>query len=667
MIVSRNLRLIPNRRSLTQHFEHYLASQLGRLEERAYIVLHHYPFTEGFPLDSDQVETSFKETLVMSVAYKILSVTGIIFTTSLLVLLIIGGSKAKTSLVAIGFINTAFFGYCNALLPWIFPFSEASLHTLFQIGLTAPPYVACSLNAIFGSYFRTVLASFTAAFVVDALRITHKIQKQTETIEPPESAFGFEERLFHSFTQEYKKNDPTQFLAPNKGRRARASPPKQLESVFKSQASKDASTVFPSRTYHMQTSESNSHTRSQALKTIAKSLRVSIFNLGSPVLCFLSIFSGIPQLILFACHSLGDHKPSILVNPHNCHINSNWANGVAAIIVIFMMILTVVLSTILGFILRNVRLSTGRGCKSSLEKTFLTRISLLSAQSIICCAIVTVAYFSPQERYHFLLDLFTLIGPMVSAAVLTYRESFIICKKPPPVFFLAIEPCDGTSYMASSLSMPYSTPVTKEDSNISSCFIRFDINPNHRARMPSNSLFSTQKRPVSRKSIESFNGDSEPKPFPWSQKVGDAWARTQGKLTSSRLFHLTSLRQLGFTDCPAELTSRSDSTHNITGLFSGISQPTQSQTLSGQPDGYLCPNYSREKVKFMSSSRRSSPPLSIERSRLEDPLIPGRNVTAPEAIELSTLRLSAALQKYEDLSISTKPGATSSLWNDGNK
>lgn len=117
-------------------------------------------------------------------AYEALCIIGLVFTSCLLVSVLFGRRGNKRHPLVIAFLSIAILSYFNGLLPWLFNiWATSTLSGLDESAEDNQPsrHFACRVNAVSASYLRTVMPSFAAAFVGEALRITWQAWNSTKT------------------------------------------------------------------------------------------------------------------------------------------------------------------------------------------------------------------------------------------------------------------------------------------------------------------------------------------------------------------------------------------------------------------------------------------------------------------------------------------------------
>ncbi|KAI9605390.1 hypothetical protein KEM48_002249 [Puccinia striiformis f. sp. tritici PST-130] len=239
-----------------------------------------------------------------------------------------------------------------------------------------PTHIACRINGVLTSYLQTVIPSFAAAFVGEALRITWQVSKITRPKPPsplPDSTLSTRQALV---------------LA-----KPRMDPEKKASVHFEENSSSDFSNTVRKwehvvfvETHSMSNRKDNSWeivespdtSTSPSHRNHSKGKFLS-FNPGTEgkwpfVLCLVPTLCGLPQLVL------------ILVS----------------------------------------YLQVGKAWIFRLMLSILFRMRRSATHSIAGCLVVAVMYFTSKDKYHEALDLFGVINPIASALILTDWEIFTI-------------------------------------------------------------------------------------------------------------------------------------------------------------------------------------------------------------------------------------------------
>ncbi|POW02777.1 hypothetical protein PSTT_11526 [Puccinia striiformis] len=360
--------------------------------------------------------------------YESLCIIGLVLTSVLLISHTFGKRGHKRHPIVIAFIAITMLSYWNALLPWLFNFWAAQKSpTLSEDNdeQNLPTHIACRINGVLTSYpeayshvVQTVIPSFAAAFVGEALRITWQVSKITRPKPPsplPDSTLSTRQALV---------------LA-----KPRMDPEKKASVHFEENSSSDFSNTVRKwehvvfvETHSMSNRKDNSWeivespdtSTSPSHRNHSKGKFLS-FNPGTEgkwpfVLCLVPTLCGLPQLVLILVSYLQVGKAWIF----------QAAASLGAMTLLFLLALTAVFSGLMLSILFRMRRSASKHGKSNLDMGLLIPIGFLSAHSIAGCLVVAVMYFTSKDKYHEALDLFGVINPIASALILTDWEIFTI-------------------------------------------------------------------------------------------------------------------------------------------------------------------------------------------------------------------------------------------------
>ncbi|KAH9453156.1 hypothetical protein Pst134EB_017087 [Puccinia striiformis f. sp. tritici] len=363
--------------------------------------------------------------------YESLCIIGLVLTSILLISHTFGKRGHKRHPIVIAFIAITMLSYWNALLPWLFNFWAAQKSpTLSEDNdeQNLPTHIACRINGVLTSYLQTVIPSFAAAFVGEALRITWQVSKITRPKPPsplPDSTLSTRQALV---------------LA-----KPRMDPEKKASVHFEENSSSDFSNTVRKwehvvfvETHSMSNRKDNSWEIVESPDTPtcpshrnhSKGKFLS-FNPGTEgkwpfVLCLVPTLCGLPQLVLILVSYLQVGKAWIFLDIVSCHVRSEAAASLGAMTLLFLLALTAVFSGLMLSILFRMRRSASKHGKSNLDMGLLIPIGFLSAHSIAGCLVVAVMYFTSKDKYHEALDLFGVINPIASALILTDWEIFTI-------------------------------------------------------------------------------------------------------------------------------------------------------------------------------------------------------------------------------------------------
>ncbi|KAI9602285.1 hypothetical protein H4Q26_001572 [Puccinia striiformis f. sp. tritici PST-130] len=343
--------------------------------------------------------------------YESLCIIGLVLTSILLISHTFGKRGHKRHPIVIAFIAITMLSYWNALLPWLFNFWAAQKSpTLSEDNdeQNLPTHIACRINGVLTSYLQTVIPSFAAAFVGEALRITWQVSKITRPKPPsplPDSTLSTRQALV---------------LA-----KPRMDPEKKASVHFEENSSSDFSNTVRKwehvvfvETHSMSNRKDNSWEIVESPDTPtcpshrnhSKGKFLS-FNPGTEgkwpfVLCLVPTLCGLPQLVLILVSYLQVGKAWIFLDIVSCHVRSEAAASLGAMTLLFLLALTAVFSGLMLSILFRMRRS--------------------ATHSIAGCLVVAVMYFTSKDKYHEALDLFGVINPIASALILTDWEIFTI-------------------------------------------------------------------------------------------------------------------------------------------------------------------------------------------------------------------------------------------------
>ncbi|KNZ63026.1 hypothetical protein VP01_1196g1 [Puccinia sorghi] len=373
------------------------------------------------------------------------TIIGLVFTSILLISHTFGRRKHKRHPVVIAFVATAILNYLNALLPWLFHFLTTNSSSLSQIpggnnflcntivllislaGSTGYWQAIVSILTYLIFEMQTVIPSFAATFVGEALRITWQVSKMTHSSST--AAFAdYSLTTRHSLVSSNPKAPPTHQIK---------SPPDDFEIS-------NVLMTLPKveHVVHINpTSMSHEETLREMLEkpgfpslsgnpSCSKGM-ISRMSDGREekwpfVLCLLPTLCGLPQLFLTLISYIRTGKAWISIDIVSCRVQSEAAASLGVITLLFVLALTALFSGLMLSFSLGIRRSASQHGRSNLDMSMLIPIGFLSAQSIAGCLIVAVMYFTSKHTYHMALDLFGVINPICSAFILTDWEVFTI-------------------------------------------------------------------------------------------------------------------------------------------------------------------------------------------------------------------------------------------------
>ncbi|POW07075.1 hypothetical protein PSHT_10094 [Puccinia striiformis] len=301
--------------------------------------------------------------------------------------------------------------------------------------MNLPTHIACRINGVLTSYLQTVIPSFAAAFVGEALRITWQVSKITRPKPPsplPDSTLStrqalvlakprmdpekkasvhFEENSSSDFSNTVRKWEHVVFVETH-------SMSNRKDNSWEIVESPDTSTS-PSHRNHSKGKFLSfnpgtegkwpfvSMSRSDALWTPPACVDISILPPSREGLDLPSVF--LVCLHITPTTSSQLLHPSFIINQVDivsCHVRSEAAASLGAMTLLFLLALTAVFSGLMLSILFRMRRSASKHGKSNLDMGLLIPIGFLSAHSIAGCLVVAVMYFTSKDKYHEALDLF---------------------------------------------------------------------------------------------------------------------------------------------------------------------------------------------------------------------------------------------------------------------
>ncbi|KAA1066623.1 hypothetical protein PGT21_034531 [Puccinia graminis f. sp. tritici] len=351
-------------------------------------------------------------------AYEALCVIGLVFTSILLISHTWGRRGNKRHPIVIAFILIAMINYWNALLPWFFNFWAAEKSSSFDedpLGNSVPTYLACRINAVLASYLQTVIPSFAAAFVGEALRITWQVSKITHSNTPS--------TLTDLTDHEFQSQNDSLDLESNTKFDVSSTVPKLEHKVYTKTSSISDGNTLPEIKDQSSSASILSANRNRS------SMRIFSFNRDTNwkwpfFLCFVPTLCGLPQLLMIVITYLQKDKSWIFIDIVSCRVRSEAAVSLRVMTLLFVLALTALFSGLMITITVGIRRSASRYGRSNLDMAVLIPIGFLSAQSIAGCLVVSVIYFTSKDQYHTALDLFGVINPIASVFVLVDREFF---------------------------------------------------------------------------------------------------------------------------------------------------------------------------------------------------------------------------------------------------
>ncbi|PLW39910.1 hypothetical protein PCANC_14248 [Puccinia coronata f. sp. avenae] len=341
-------------------------------------------------------------------AYESLCIIGVVFTSILLISHTFGRRKQKRHPIVIAFIATALLNYWNALLPWLFHFlatqnSSSPSQNLAVLQQDRYAHFACRINAVLASYLQTVIPSFAAAFVGEALRITWQVSKMTYS----NSLSSFTDysitthQLLNSTTEQKDRKKPFSVDDEDHVNFHFPSPLPKVDNM--TDIKHDLMSHEHTFRNMVETPDiltppgSLQYSKGSILKCSMEKKWKWPF-----ILCLVPTLCGLPQLLLILVSYLQTGKAWISIDIISCRVRSEAAAALGVITLLFVLSLTALLSGIMLSILLRI------------------------PQSIAGCLVIAVMFFASESHYRAALDLFGVINPIVSAFVLTDWEFFTI-------------------------------------------------------------------------------------------------------------------------------------------------------------------------------------------------------------------------------------------------
>jgi len=382
---------------------------------------------QGEREDDEITEVISPSQIFFQRTYEALCITGLVFTSILLISHTFGRRKQKRHPIVIAFVATAILNYLNALLPWLFHFLPMNSSSQIPAEQDRPAHFACRINGVLASYLQTVIPSFAATFVGEALRITWQVSKMTHS------------SSITTFT-DYSLTTRQSLVSSN----PKAPPTHQIKSPPEDFEISNVLMTWP-KVEHMAHINPNSMPQEETLREMFEEPGVPIVS-GYPscsrgmisrmsggrevtwpfVLCLLPTLCGLPQLFITLISYIQTGKAWISIDTVSCRVQSEAAASLGVIALLFVLALTALFSGLMLSLSLGIRRSASHHGRSNLDMSLLIPIGFLSAQSIAGCLIVAVMYFTSKRTYHMALDLFGVINPISSAFVLTDWEVFTI-------------------------------------------------------------------------------------------------------------------------------------------------------------------------------------------------------------------------------------------------